>query len=256
MQKKQKIFLPFLVFIIFSLLIFFLSSNNLLSGFTSGLENMTNPIRQTIYNAFGKSETDTEQLKKLKNENIRLAAELSDKREQDLEIAALRAQFASDYPSPKKLLPASIIGRNDKEFIINKGEKDGVDKESVVVYEDNLVGVIGKETGHLSAVLFLTDENVSFTAKTSKTGAKGVLVGDGGGMVLQNVTLSDKLEKGDLVVTSGNVDSKGGIPPDLVVGKIISINKKSSDVFQSAEVKSLVDIESLETVFVKIADSL
>jgi rod shape-determining protein MreC len=66
-----------------------------------------------------------------------------------------------------------------------------------------------------------------------------------------NVVLSEKLEKDDLVRTKGDVDERGqGFPPDLIVGKIISVNKQPSALFQSAEVKSLVDFSRLSTVFV------
>ena len=67
----------------------------------------------------------------------------------------------------------------------------------------------------------------------------------------QNFVLSDKFEKGDVVVTKGNIDEQGnGIPPDLIVGKIISVHKNPSALFQTAEIESLVNVSRLDTVFI------
>lgn len=69
--------------------------------------------------------------------------------------------------------------------------------------------------------------------------------------MLDNVVLAEGLEKDDLVSTKGDTDENGlGFPPDLVVGKIVSVNKKASNLFQSADIRSLVDFNKLETVFV------
>ena len=73
------------------------------------------------------------------------------------------------------------------------------------------------------------------------------------GMILdsQLATTYEKLEKDDFVLTKGDVDSEGhGIPADLVIGKIVSVNKKASNLFQSASVQSLVDFSKLNMVFV------
>ena len=70
-------------------------------------------------------------------------------------------------------------------------------------------------------------------------------------MVLDNVVLSDTIENTDLVETKGDVDANGnGYPPHLIVGKILSVNKKTSALFQSALVGSLVDVSKLDVVFV------
>ena len=69
--------------------------------------------------------------------------------------------------------------------------------------------------------------------------------------VLENVLLSDKLQTGDTVISKGDIGKDGeGFPPGLVVGRIISVNKKASALFQSAEVESLVDVTRLKMVFV------
>ena len=65
--------------------------------------------------------------------------------------------------------------------------------------------------------------------------------------------LSDSLKKDDLVLTKGDVNAQNvGFPPDLTVGKIASVSKNPSDLFQKAEIQPLVDLSNLEKVFVVI----
>jgi len=73
---------------------------------------------------------------------------------------------------------------------------------------------------------------------------------------LDNVVLSDSIAVGDYVVTKGDLTiDNSGYPPSLIVGKIISVEKKSSDLFQRGKVKSLVDFSRLSTVFVVLQNN-
>jgi cell shape-determining protein MreC len=61
------------------------------------------------------------------------------------------------------------------------------------------------------------------------------------------------LKKNELVLTKGDVDIDGtGIPADLVIGKIQSIEKVPTAIFQRAEVKSLINLTKLSVVFIVI----
>ncbi|HZJ18567.1 MAG TPA: rod shape-determining protein MreC, partial [Patescibacteria group bacterium] len=68
---------------------------------------------------------------------------------------------------------------------------------------------------------------------------------------LDNVLLSENLKKGDIILTKGDIDQEeNGYPPDLIIGKIISVDKSPSALFQKADVVSLVDLSKLTTVFI------
>jgi rod shape-determining protein MreC len=158
------------------------------------------------------------------------------------------------------LLPANIVGApsfipgisTPETFIIDKGTSDGVKVGDAVVYKNNLLGKISKISDSLSEVTLVTNTSSSFTAKTSSSQALGVIKGQGGGqMILDNVLLSDNLKPSDLVLTNGDTNLSGkGYPPDLVVGKIVSVDKKASSLFQRAEVSSFIDFAKITTVFV------
>lgn len=249
MQKRKSFFGVFLIFFILSILLFTLSRAGLLNGLTGFLQSATVPLQRAV---FGLAHTDSKgEVSKLREDNIQLAAQIVEQKEQESEIEALRDQFETSNPSPRTLLPASVIGSSDNSLTIDKGQEDKVKKGDVVVIKDNLIGSVEKISQHALVVNIITADNTSFTAKTLKTGSTGVVKSQGAKLIFDNVVLSDKLEKGDLIITKGDIDEKSlGFPPDLVVGKIISINKKASSLFQSAEVESLVDFGRLETVFV------
>ena len=241
----------FFLFFILAIGFFFTSQTSIGKGITGIFEQLLQPIQYTVFRVGAQSQNSTP-VGKLKEENTKLLTQLAELEELKKENNALRDQFKTEQPSPKKLLPAQIIGENDDSIILDKGSSDGVKAGDVLVYKNNLVGRIVTLSVHRSVGELLTKNDKSFTVKTSKTSALGIGRGKGGGaVVIENVVLSDKLEKNDIVVTKGDTDEKGnGYPPDLIVGKIVSVDKKASALFQRAEVIPLVDFENMEIVFI------
>lgn len=246
MQKRSSISPLFFIFLGIALLIFFFLSKHL--GF---IEFLTRPVQKTTFSALhGKKDAPTE-IEKLRAEKNSLLMQVAKEKELEKENQALRDQFQTEKPSSRTLLPARVIGASENEIILDKGESDGVKLGDVIVVKDNLIGKITKTSSHIAAVSLIAHNKTVFTAQTVKTSAIGVVNGAGGGKMTFVSDLSEELEREDLIRTKGDVDGKdSGFPPNLVVGQIISVNKKSSALFQVAEVKSLVDFSRLEIVFV------
>ncbi|MBU4099093.1 rod shape-determining protein MreC [Patescibacteria group bacterium] len=252
MRGRRKFFPVFVGFFLLSLLIFIFSQKGLANGVTGVLQTITLPIQRYSFSFFHSSSGG--------DENIDLRMQAAKVAALEKDNQALRDQFAVINPSSKTLIPAFIVGMPAflpgisivDEIIIDKGSDDKIKPGSSIVFKDNLIGKIVKTSPHLSVVDLLNHKGFSFTAKTTATHALGIMQGTGTEtIVLNNVLLSDTLQKGDIVVTKGDINSDGlGFPPDLIIGKIISINKKASALFQSAEVERLVDVTRLEMVFV------
>jgi len=259
MRKRENFLLAFLLFFIIALLIFLLSSFGVLK--ISFLEKFFSPIQSVTYSLFHKLPfvADDESLKKLKDENIELTKKLLDQKKLQSENAALKDQFETSNPRSQNLLHGKVIGAPSfipgisfpTVFIIDKGEKDGVKNNQAVVFKDALIGRVEKTTKYLSKVILLSNSSFSFTAKTER-GALGIIKREGNGEItLNNVLLSEDLKKDDLVYTRGDLDEEGiGIPEDLIIGKIESIGKESSALFQKAKVRSMIDFTKLFNVFV------
>lgn len=269
MQKRQNLFYIFLIFLFLSVFVFFIFKLPILKPVSSTIQNIFAPIQsltyQTFYSIFNIGSNP--KIKTLQEQNLNLSKKLVDQSKTSADNKALRDQFATAYPKDSTLLPADIMSSPafipgisaPEDFILDKGEKDGVRKGQAVVYKDNLVGLITKTSDYYSKVSIITNSKFTLTSQTLSSQALGVVKGQSGGeMILDNVVLSQELRKDDLIITKGDMDlpagrqdEKGqGVLPNLIIGKIVSVNKNPSDLFQTAKIKSLLDFPSLSKVFI------
>lgn len=259
MQRRRGFVGVFLFFLFIAILLFFAFRTAFLSSFYGFLQLGTIPLQRAIHTTFWSASLQPETDEKLTEENRALRERLVKFEEMKRENSALRDQYETTEMEAYTLIPAKIVGSKGfipgvslpEQIVIDKGMKEGIRVGNAVVYKNNVMGKVVTTSSHVSVVDPITKLNVSFSGKDLKTGALGVVKGKGDGIVLENVVLSDKLQEGDLVITKGDVDGRGnGIPPELVVGKITSIDRRPSNLFQSAEVMGLIDITNLTTVFV------
>jgi rod shape-determining protein MreC len=259
-MRRSNLAIIFVFFLFISFLFYVLSLTPFGKGLTGFLELGTVPLQKNVYSAYAAGNSQPSELQKLKEQNAELESQLAKYKEQDKEMQAFRDQFATTTPSSSSLLPVHIIGLKafipgvslPEQIIIDKGRKDGVLNNDAVIYKNNVVGKVAIANEHVSLVDLSFKKGFSVTATTSQTNSLGISKGQGqGSILLDNVVLSDSLTKGDVVVTKGSTDSdESGIPPGLVIGKIISVDKKASNLFQTARVQSLVDITHMTTLFV------
>jgi rod shape-determining protein MreC len=263
-MRKSSFTSYFLVFFVLSLLIFGASKIGLLNPLDSLCKNILSPVQAVAYGTFAKL-TDFGQnakIQMLKAQNLALTQKLVDQNKLITDNKALRDQFQTASPKSANLIEADVVGAPGfmpgfsvpEALILDRGVNDGVKVGDAVVYENNLIGKITQATDNLSSVTLVTDASAQFIAKTLTTQASGVAKGQGGGeVVLDNVLLSDSLQKGDLVLTKGDVNAaNSGFPSGLTVGKITSISKNPSDLFQKADIQPLVDFSNLGKVFVVV----
>lgn len=257
MRKRETFFLTFFLFLFLSVFVFVLGRTNILSETESLLASLGRPLQNVVSSVFSFPKTffENADLQELQEENTSLRKKLIDQEAIQRENSALKDQFQTSFPKSTTLMPSQIIGSTEY-LVIDKGKKDGVSIGLAVVVKDVVVGKITKVAPHLSVVTKVTDTSSSFTALVSPSLALGIVKGEGDSeMELQNVLLSEQIAIGDTVVTKGNVDKDGiGYPANLIVGKITSIDKKPSSLFQTAKIKSSLDFSRLATVFIVMAN--
>lgn len=263
MNKRQYVFPSFIICFLITIVLFIFFQKSLFNNLTIPIQLFFAPLQKFIFHTSQSIHAPTAE-KKLRNENAMLKTQIAKDQLILQDNKAFRDQFHTTNPVPQTLLPASIInmpsffpGINAPEtFIVDKGTSDEITMRTAAVYKDNLIGTVTKSNAHFSEITLLSNKTISFTAKTSQTNALGVLRGLGNGeMIFDNVVLSDTLKAEDMVVTSGTTDLEGkGFPPGLVVGKIISIDKNPSALFQRARVQSLIDMSRLSLVFILLGE--
>ena len=257
MKRRRGFFGVFLFFLFLSLFLFFAFRTSLLNALYGYVQRGALPLQRAIHISFWNLTNKNPQEQQLIDENRKLREQLVTMQELKRENEALHDQFESTEVAKYEQIPSRIVGTNGfipgvslaSQFILDKGEREGVVKGNAVIYGNNMVGRVIRVTPHMSLVDSVMRQGFSVTGRDLATSALGVIKGQGEGVILDNVVLSDKLQVGDIVVTKGDMNENGiGIPPDLVIGKISSIDRRPSNLFQSAEVQSLTDLNRLSTV--------
>jgi len=245
--KRQQVLPTFLVFILLCLLLILAGIFGFTRPLQEGVERLTVPLRMTVYRGWQGTTGGLGGQGGLGEKTEKEKAQLQVKLEvlQD-ENQALRKQLGAPLPASMKFLPAKTLGLT-RYLTIDKGEKDGVKSGKLVVSENILVGKIVKVTSATADILLPTDPDSKIPAKTLKTQARGLVIGQFGTQaILNRVVQAETLTVDDLVVTIG----EGGYGRDLLIGKINKINKIEVEPFQKATINPLVNYNQLDNVFV------
>lgn len=260
MRKSARRIPVFFFFLFLSFIFYAVFQTALGKNILGEVQLWIHPLQNGMVSLFETAKGKLTKEEALRLEIAQLRSQLVEQRELEKEIQALRDQFAVTTPPSKNLIPAKIVGLMSflpgltlpDQLIIDKGEKDGVKKGCMVVYKNTLLGRVTKTSPHLSVVDLTFKKGFSITAQTSQTGALGVVRGLGDGeIILDTVVLSDTLKKGDYVLTKGSMQEDGtGSPPGLIIGTILSLDKKPSALFQTARLLRPLDVTRLSTIFV------
>ncbi|MCL4353029.1 rod shape-determining protein MreC [Patescibacteria group bacterium] len=259
MRERKNFAVSFLVLFFAAFILFVLRQWAPVMALDNLAVKILSPIGSSLIRTFtppvGKSKAS-----RLKEENRKLLEKLAKSELLVTENRALLDQFRTVYPAPRTLIPANVVSKPSfipgetlpLKFILDKGLGSGVKKGQAVVVGNNLIGEIEEATDDFSVVTLITSHKFSQTAETSRSKALGVIKGNGSrSVVFGNILPSADIKKSDVVVSAGSLDKNGdGIPPNLVIGKVVSVNKNPSAIFQTCDVESLVDFSKLSLVFV------
>ncbi len=262
MQKRENFIPFFLVFFSFSIVLILTGKSGIFTTVSSIFNKTLNPAKATTLNTFGMQSLQNKMVRELSEQNAILRKEVSEKQSLITENKALKDQFAKSSSTSQSLLPAKVVGYPGfipgvtlpDYLVIDKGSKDEVKIGSPIVVGDYLIGKVVSLTHDFSRIELVNNKNSLFSAKVVPTdGAEisGIVKGRGDALVFDNILLTSNIKKDEMVLTKGGQNEQGrGYPPDLIVGKIVSVEKKSSDLFQKAKVVSFVNFPGLTTVFV------
>jgi rod shape-determining protein MreC len=212
---------------------------------------------------FGDNKALRRENEELKKQIAALEEKVNTIKEKEMENERLRAllNYQEETAAGYELALAKVIGRDPgnwyKTVIINKGKKQGVERNMAVVTHEGLVGVVINTTSNTAEVLLILDAESGVGARILESRVTpGVVVGTGRSDYLQMIHLPHDipLEKGQTVITSG----LGGLyPGGIRIGSIVEVSLDPSRVVKNALVQPFVDFSRLEEVFVimKVIDS-
>jgi rod shape-determining protein MreC len=254
--SKQKTFLGLILLVV---VLFFLEAAGVMNFVTDPAQKIFRPLQLGFYKTGQDFANFFETVKgvgslrarenELSAENAKLLAENASLKKLTGENKLLREQLGAKIAA-KDVITASVIGGDpflsSEEFLLDKGEADGVKEDALVVIKDILIGQIGTVRRSTSTVRLLTDPESKIAAIT-EGGTKGIVEGEfGSGLALKKVAQTDALQEGQVVFTLG----EARFPRGLVLGKITKVQKNPAELFQTAVVEPLLPFKSLDLVFI------
>lgn len=223
------------------------------------LLTVVNPLRKSVIlatdgvaairsNLFGASDAATA---RLRSENAQFKEQLVNHEELRQENERLKKLLSFSAQREERMVPARVIGVDAsswfRSIIIDRGSSEQIREGMAVVSAYGVVGRVVTSTPHSSRVLLVVDAASKLSTMIERTRARAICRGDGDAMSLDYLPLTDDVQVGDLLITSG---LGGGFPKGLIVGAVTRVDKRGYDMFQSVKVEPAVDFEHLEEVLV------
>jgi rod shape-determining protein MreC len=171
--------------------------------------------------------------------------------QQQAEVLYALLDFARARPE-NQYIASAVIGRDPSPFlhyiIIDHGSDDGLQHGMPVVTEQGLVGIVDAVTARAARVQLINDPdsvvNVYLQSSQVLAQISGSVTSE---INLLMVPQNAKVPINELVLTSG---LGGGFPANIVIGKVTSIHKLETDLFQTAIVQPVVDLTNISAVLV------
>jgi len=196
------------------------------------------------------------QLETLRRDNDQLRAQASQAAAAARENDQLRALFGWQRQTPWKLKLANVVMRDPANWWhtvqIDLGSRDGIRENLPVLTTDGLVGRVASVSYTHAQVVLLSDPNCKVSAIVENPAHDMGIISPGGPLDNSFVELNylsgnANLQAGQNVITSG----LGGVfPKGIPIGQIVDARPVEFGLYTEARVKLLVNLGSLEQVWV------
>lgn len=152
----------------------------------------------------------------------------------------------------QETVTGNVIAVDESGFLrtitVDRGTRDGVAIGMPVVTGQGLVGRVIRVSATASRVMLVTEPSSAVSARLETTRVQGTVRGQPAGTLLMDmIPLDAQVQNGDLVLTSG---LGGNFPPDIVIGQVTSVRLASTGLNQVAQVRSLINFDTLEFVLI------
>ncbi|MBU5488931.1 rod shape-determining protein MreC [Clostridium sp. MSJ-8] len=265
---KNKLTVTVIVLSVTFLVLIGISASRNIKGLEGSAGNALSPIQKVAYGInrgvkdfvdfflnFSSVRDENQDLKEENNELKDKLSEYSDLAQENEKLKAL-LDF-QEQRSEYNYISTNIIGTRGsilEGYILDKGSKDGVKKDMVVVSAEGLVGKITSVAKNWCVVECIINENIAVSVMPESTREKtGILQGYTDSNTNENLTkinylpMDSKIKKGDVILTSG----LGAVyPKEIRVGEVVSVEEDKVQFMKTAIVKPYVDFDTLEDLMI------
>ena len=235
------------------------------AGVASPIDSALDFIKQSASDLVN-FKKNSNKMRELEKENEELKAKVIDLNSKAAKVESLESLKKSlNYISTdrmKSIVSGSVIEKNDgnwyKSFVLNVGEKDGVEKNSIVINGKGLVGIVYEVSGNSCKAISLLDSKSAVSFKiVNNTAAKGVIstsTSSGKEKAYEsngylNGYMFDsgyEVVQGDIIVTSG----MGLYPEDIPIGEIEKVIDDKNKSLKSVVIKPYVNFKDVNDVMI------
>ena len=253
---------------LFGFVLFLLSSNSTQRSAWNPAEQWIIEVTAPIQKVIKQSDASTEDfwlnyfdLVDVRNVNRQLRSaldvlEMENNRYRELLATQGRLQELLQFKETmnRPVLAARVTGRDPagwfQSIIIDKGTGVGLRLNMAVVNACGVVGRVVSLSKNYAKVLLIIDQNSAVDCLVQRSRDRGIVKGLSIEICkFDYVARTSDVVVGDMVVTSG----LGGIfPKGLPVGRILTVEEVSGELFKKIEIKPAVDFSKLEEVLVTL----
>jgi rod shape-determining protein MreC len=223
-----------------------------LSPIESGFSTATHPLRNA-WNGVANYDELKKRNQKLQAEVDRLKGAGAKNADLQTTVDKLKKQLGVKFVANYKVTVAQIATGNFSSFDddtaqINQGTNAGIAVGNPVIDSAGLVGKIIRTSSDRSVMQLITDPDLEIGVRLQSNDI-GVGQGEGAGkgfIVNQQIELTDKVTKGELVSTCGC--ARATFPGDIPIGTVSKITRSQSEQTQILNVKLDADLTQLDYV--------
>jgi rod shape-determining protein MreC len=189
----------------------------------------------------------------LMEENLNLKFKVSQLKEVEKENQVLREELdlkeKNDFKTEASLIIGRNLSNNRKLIYLDKGEREGIKKDSPVIIGGGiLIGKISKVYSNSSEVELILDKNNKINAEIQEIEIKGMVQGEyGTSAFMDMIPQTAKIEKGQTVITSG---LGGTLPRGLLIGHVKDFSETVDKLFLRASLELPVQFNDLRMVWI------
>jgi len=197
-------------------------------------------------------------LEVLSSENLRLSLENQVLKVHETENIRYREFLNFKRRESLDFVGADVISKgvtaNMSSIIINRGSNDGVSKNLPVLSSNGVIGKITAVSSSTSEVQLISDVNFRLSVKIAPDEVEGIMrwIREDICEIAELKKISD-IEIGDIVLTS-NLSIY--FPPNLPVGKVVSIFEKSDSSNRIVTMKLFSDLSTINQLFVLLNEDV
>ncbi|MFA5754378.1 MAG: rod shape-determining protein MreC [Patescibacteria group bacterium] len=258
---------PIVIFLVVAGLLIFLHFLGILRPLENILIGIAKPVSGRLYNwSSGLNSSYRERRTKedlsakiafLESEAARLTVANSQCREILEENEKLRATLNFLDDNGFQAVEAAVIAKesaaaDSRDLVINRGIKDGLRTGLGVINETGvIIGQVQEVKDNIASICLTINPGCRLAASIqNQSRTQGITDGDLGLTIkMEYIPQLEKIAAGDTVITSG---LGGKIPRGLVIGQVAQVHNESNEVWQSATIEPIVDLDNLTVVSVII----